>query len=231
MQKGFLCSVSAITLMAAVAGLVADDRYPALCSGRRVDRHRTEARRKEPRSAHGDHGAEWRDPSGDPVVPDRGLRRKVPGLNIVGVGGFGTQLVVRGLTTGVYTVNSSTAAYVDETPYSSNGAVGLSAFIAPNLDGFDMQRIEVLKGPQGTLYGANALGGLVKYVTDAPDPANFASGIDATLTSVDGGGSGHNLHGMVNLPLSDKAALRLVAYDNDYPGYVDDPSRNLSRIN
>lgn len=156
---------------------------------------------------------------------------KIPGLNIIGVGGFGTQLVMRGLTTGTYAVNSSTAAYVDETPYSSNGSTGLSAFIAPNLDGFDMQRIEVLKGPQGTLYGANALGGLLKYVTKAPDPSGFAAGIDATLTSVDGGGSGYNLHGMVNLPVSKNAALRLVAYDNDYPGFVDDPSRGLTEIN
>ncbi|OXE37616.1 MAG: hypothetical protein CGW95_00590 [Phenylobacterium zucineum] len=156
---------------------------------------------------------------------------KVPGLNIIGVGGFGTQLVMRGLTTGLYTVNSSTAAYVDETPYSSNGSAGLSAFIAPNLDSFDMQRIEVLKGPQGTLYGANALGGLLKYVTNAPKMSGFASGLDATLTAVDGGGRGYNLHGMVNVPVSQNSALRLVAYSNDYPGYIDDPSRKLSQIN
>jgi len=156
---------------------------------------------------------------------------KVPGLNIVGVGGFGVQLVMRGLTTGLYTVNSSSAAYVDETPYSSNGSTGLSGFIAPNLDGFDMQRIEVLKGPQGTLYGANALGGLLKYVTNAPNPSGFAAAVDATLTSVDGGGSGYNLHGMLNLPVAESAALRLVAYDNDYPGFVDDPTRGLSEIN
>ena len=87
---------------------------------------------------------------------------KVPGLQMIGVGGFGSQLVIRGLTTGSLSVNSSVATYVDETPYTSNGSVGLSDFVTPNLDPYDMQRIEVLRGPQGTLYGANALGGLLK---------------------------------------------------------------------
>ena len=77
---------------------------------------------------------------------------RVPGLSLIGVGGFGSQLVLRGLTTGTYTVNSSVATYVDETPYTANGSAGLSASIAPNLDAFDMQRVEVLRGPQGTLY-------------------------------------------------------------------------------
>ena len=156
---------------------------------------------------------------------------KVPGLQIVGVGGFGSQLVIRGLTTGSLSVNSSVATYVDETPYTSNGSVGLSDFVTPNLDTFDMQRIEVLRGPQGTLYGANALGGLLKYVTNAPDPAHFAASVDAGFSTVDGGGSGYDFHGMVNLPLSDKLALRLVGYTNRYPGFIDDPSRGLRNIN
>lgn len=156
---------------------------------------------------------------------------KVPGLQIIGVGGFGTQLVIRGLTTGDLSVNSSVATYVDETPYTSNGSVGLSDFVTPNLDAFDMQRIEVLRGPQGTLYGANALGGLVKYVTNPPDPAHFAAAVDAGFSAIDGGGAGYNFHGMVNLPLGDKLALRLVGYTNRYPGFINDPSRGLTNIN
>jgi len=156
---------------------------------------------------------------------------RVPGLSVLGVGGFGSHLVLRGLTTGTYTINSSVATYVDETPYTANGSTGLSASIAPNLDAFDMQRVEVLKGPQGTLYGANALGGLLKYVTNTPDPSRWAAGLDAGLNSIDGGESGYNVHAMVNAPLSNDAALRVVVYDDKNPGYVNDPSRNLKAIN
>ena len=155
----------------------------------------------------------------------------VPGLQMVGVGGFGSQLVIRGLTTGTVSVNSSVATYIDETPYTANGTVGLSSFITPNIDTFDLQRVEVLRGPQGSLYGANALGGLLKYVTNAPDLTRFAASGEVGLNSVDGGGSGHDLHGMVNLPLGDKLALRVVGYTNEAPGLIDDPSRGLKDIN
>jgi len=156
---------------------------------------------------------------------------RVPGLSIIGVGGFGSQLVLRGLTTGTYTINSSVATYVDETPYTANGSAGLSATIAPNLDAFDMQRVEVLRGPQGTLYGANALGGLLKYVTNSPDSSRVAAAVDAGLNSVEGGETGYNVHAMVNVPLSTDTALRVVLYDDQEPGYINDPARNLKGIN
>ena len=155
----------------------------------------------------------------------------VPGLQIVGVGGLGTQLVIRGLTTGSGTINSSVATYIDETPYTANGSVGLSAFVSPNIDAFDMHGIEVLRGPQGTLYGANALGGLLKYETNAPDSKRFAVAGQAGVTAIDSGGTGYDLHGMVNVPLGDRLALRVVGYTNEYPGFIDDPLRGLKNIN
>jgi iron complex outermembrane recepter protein len=85
---------------------------------------------------------------------------------------------------------------------------------------------------QGTLYGSLALGGLLKYVTNAPDPTHFAASAQAGISTVDhGGGTGFDLHAMVNLPLTDNAALRLVGYDSYYPGFIDDPSRGLKDIN
>ena len=152
----------------------------------------------------------------------------VPGLTTKTNGGF-NQLTVRGLTTGTYTVNSSVATYVDETPYNVTG--GLSAAIAPNVDAFDMQRIEILRGPQGTLYGANALGGILKFVTNAPDPTEFTSRVDAGLSMVDGGDADYNIHGMVNMPIADDAAVRFVLYDNRYPGFVDDTLQGKSNTN
>jgi iron complex outermembrane recepter protein len=156
---------------------------------------------------------------------------KVPGLTLNDYGALGSQLIIRGLTSGSQALNSSVATYVDETPYTAEGPLAGSYYSAPNLDTFDMQRIEVLRGPQGTLYGANALGGLLKYVTNPPDPAAFESTVETGLSGVEGGGTGFDAHGMVNLPLSTDAALRLVGYQNYYPGYIDDPSRGLTGIN
>lgn len=174
--------------------------------------------------------------SGDELTRTQAFRFEdyvgsVPGLSLINYGALGSQLVIRGVTSGETAVNSSVATYIDETPYTAEGPFAGSYFIAPNLDTFDMQRIEVLRGPQGTLYGANALGGLLKYVTNAPDPSHFAAQVEAGTSFVDSGGTGFETHGMVNLPIASSAAVRLVGYDNYYPGFIDDPSRGLTDIN
>jgi iron complex outermembrane recepter protein len=155
----------------------------------------------------------------------------IPGIQLVQTQGLTSLLMIRGIGNGTASINSSVATYVDETPYTADGTFAGSTRLAPNLDTFDMQRIEVLRGPQGTLYGSNALGGLLKYVTNAPDPSAFASTVEAGVNSVADGGVGFDLHGMVNVPLSTDAALRVVAYDDYYPGFIDDPSRGLKDIN
>jgi len=156
---------------------------------------------------------------------------KVPGLTLIQDGALGSQLVIRGMTTGVQSINSSVATYVDETPYTVEGPFAGSFTASPNLDTFDMQRIEVLRGPQGTLYGANALGGLLKYVTNRPDPSGFAATAETGVSSVHNGGIGFDVHSMINMPLADDTAVRLVGYDTYYPGFIDDPSRGLKDIN
>jgi len=156
---------------------------------------------------------------------------KVPGLLVVDSGAVGSQLVIRGISSGSSSINSSVTTYIDETPYTAEGLFAGSNIVTPNLDTFDMQRIEVLRGPQGTLYGANALGGLLKYVTNAPDPAAFAAKVEIGGSSVEHGATGFDVHGMVNLPLTDHAALRLVGYDTYYPGFIDDPQRGVTDIN
>jgi len=156
---------------------------------------------------------------------------KIPGITFIEDGQLGSQLVIRGLTTGSATVNSTVATYIDETPYTAVGPWAGSNVISPNLDTFDMQRIEVLRGPQGTLYGASALGGLLKYVTNAPDPSGFDSAVEAGVSTVHDGGVGYDVHGMVNLPLSASTAARLVGYTDHYPGFIDEPGRGLMNIN
>lgn len=155
---------------------------------------------------------------------------QVPGMNLISASPVANQLVIRGVTTGAAAINGTVAAYVDETPWTSEGPFA-NPNLTPNLDTYDMQRIEVLEGPQGTLYGANALGGLMKYVTNPPDPSRFAASAEAGGSTVENGSYGFDLHGMVNVPLASGLALRAVGWDSYYPGYIDDPSRGLTDIN
>src|SRR5215469_17647648 len=87
----------------------------------------------------------------------------VPGMNLIQSQPGQGRLVLRGINAGG--VSATIGTYVDETPYGSVTGLANGAALAPDLDSFDMQRIEVLRGPQGTLYGASSLGGLLKFVT------------------------------------------------------------------
>src|SRR6202453_4025529 len=156
---------------------------------------------------------------------------RVPGLQLVSDSPVDNQLIIRGISMGTSALNSSVATYLDEVPYTSEGPFANSNNLAPNLDTYDLARVEVLRGPQGTVYGANALGGLLKYVTNAPDPTQYSASFLTGVSSVEHGGVGYEEHAMVNLPFSDTLALRLVGNDNRFPGYIDDPSRNESQIN
>jgi outer membrane receptor protein involved in Fe transport len=74
-----------------------------------------------------------------------------------------------------------------------------------------MNRIEVLRGPQGTLYGASSLGGVIKYVANEPSTAGFEGRVQASLEDIAGGGMGHALTGVLNMPASDTFAVRASA--------------------
>jgi len=90
-----------------------------------------------------------------------------------------------------------------------------------DLDPTDLQRIEVLKGPQGTLYGASNMGGLLKYVTIAPDLRELNGHVELDGIGVDHGGLGYGVRGAINLPLvSDVLAVRLSASNRLDPGYI-----------
>jgi iron complex outermembrane recepter protein len=157
---------------------------------------------------------------------------KVPGLNIISSGEGTTQLVLRGITTGSAQASSTVAVYIDDTPYNGSTVFAGAATGVPDLDPSDLDHIEVLKGPQGTLYGADALGGVLKFVTVRPDATRFSGRIDAGGAWVDGGGSGYNASAAVNIPLvTDQLAVRISGFDRQDPGYINDPSRGVSNIN
>ena len=108
----------------------------------------------------------------------------------------------------------SVGVYLDEQPVTTIGG---------NLDIniYDIARIEVLRGPQGTLYGASSEAGTIRIITNKPDPSGFEGGLDAELNTVRHGGIGGGLQGFVNAPLGDSAALRVVGWYRRDAGFID----------
>ena len=147
---------------------------------------------------------------------------QIPGLNVISTGAGQTQLVLRGITSGSGQANASVGTYIDDTPYGSSTVYSAGSVLSPDIDPDDLQRVEVLRGPQGTLYGSNTLGGLVKFVSTPPDSTQFSGRVEAGGSSVSGGGTGYDTHVTVNLPLiQNTLALRVNAYDRQDPGYID----------
>jgi iron complex outermembrane recepter protein len=154
------------------------------------------------------------------LVPGLSLNASQPGL---------TRLTLRGQNAGG--IGSTVAVYVDEAPFGSSSALLNGSTNTGDFDTWDMQRIEVLRGPQGTLYGANSEGGLLKFVTNAPELGTLSGAAELTGENVANGGNGAAVHGMLNLPIGDKLAVRVSGFDQDVPGYIDDPSRDAREIN
>jgi iron complex outermembrane receptor protein len=152
----------------------------------------------------------------------------VPGLTLVESAPGQNQLILRGLNAGGDA--STVGTYIDETPYGSTSGLANGVLLPPDIDAFDMQRIEVDKGPQGTLYGASTLGGLLKFVTNPPDPTRFGAEAEATVDGL-GDGVGWATKGMVNVPIGPDAALRVVGSDVTTPGFIDDAVRHVSDVN
>jgi outer membrane receptor protein involved in Fe transport len=153
----------------------------------------------------------------------------VPGLSLESANPGAARLTLRGLNAGG--VASTVATYVDESPFGSSSGLVNGAVLAADFDTFDMQRLEVLRGPQGTLYGANTEGGLIKFVTNAPSTGGFAAAAQAGFRSVAHGDSGWNAEGMVNIPLGDTLALRISGYHDKIPGWVDNTLTGQKDVN
>ncbi|HWA30949.1 MAG TPA: TonB-dependent receptor, partial [Rhizomicrobium sp.] len=147
------------------------------------------------------------------------LLATVPGFSVTESNPTHPDLVLRGINSGG--VGTTVGSYIDETPFGSSTALANGAILSPNLDTYDMARVEVLRGPQGTLYGASAEGGLIKYVTNAPDPSGFDASAEVGGFDLDHGGTGGSARGMVNVALTDNLAVRAVGFYQRTPGYID----------
>ncbi|RZM36069.1 MAG: TonB-dependent receptor [Sphingomonas sp.] len=143
----------------------------------------------------------------------------VPGLQLnQSTPGFG-RLVLRGVNTGG--VASTVAVYQDETIFGSSSGLVNGAILAGDFDTFDIARIEVLRGPQGTLYGANALGGILKFVTNAPDTTKIEARGRASVETTRGGDESYMGSAVINLPLADSLAVRASGFYRKYGGFID----------
>jgi outer membrane receptor protein involved in Fe transport len=163
------------------------------------------------------------------IVSLEDLQSKVPGLSLTSIEPGTTRLTLRGQNVGG--VGSTVTTYIDDTPFGSSNALVNGFGFTGDFDTWDLQRVEVLRGPQGTLYGAGSEGGLLKYVTNAPDPTKFAAAAQVGGEDVTQGQAGGIGKGMINLPIGDRAAFRLSGYYQRLPGYIDDPSLGEKDIN
>jgi len=155
----------------------------------------------------------------------------VPGLNFVGARPGNRQIVLRGISSGGDQQNATVATYIDDVPVGSSTSLAGGGRNKPDIDAFDLDRIEVLRGPQGTLYGANSLGGLLKYVTAQPDAKTFSGYGRAEVMSAAHGGNGYGLNAGLNAPLGKDAALRVSIFDRSEPGYIDNMDSEIGRSN
>jgi len=145
------------------------------------------------------------------------LSKEVPSLSFDVLGPGESSLSLRGLGT-AYGLAPAVSFYINETPLDirTDGYSG-----APDIDFFDVDRVEVLRGPQGTLYGSSAMGGAVRVLTAQPDPHALAFNAETGGSTVDGGGAGYFVKSAVNLPLATDAAVRVVGAYEHVPGYID----------
>ncbi|MGA7537703.1 MAG: TonB-dependent receptor plug domain-containing protein, partial [Steroidobacteraceae bacterium] len=157
------------------------------------------------------------------------LETQVPGLSVELTAPGLDRLTLRGENVGG--VGSTVTTYVDDVPFGSSTALADGALAAGDFDTWDLERVEVLRGPQGTLYGAGSEGGLLKYVTNPPDPTKFSSAFELGYENVAHGQSDPSYKAMVNLPVTGSAALRLDGFYTQTPGYINDPQLGRSDVN
>jgi outer membrane receptor protein involved in Fe transport len=143
----------------------------------------------------------------------------VPGLQLDQSRPGEGRLILRGLN--AEGVASTVSVYVDETPFGSSSGLVNGGVLAGDFDTFDLSRIEVLRGPQGTLYGASSLGGVLRFVTNAPSTTAFEARARAGIESISGGGLGYSADALVNIPLSPTIAFRASGNYRKDAGFID----------
>ena len=146
-----------------------------------------------------------------------GYARSIPSLSFTDTGTGQSVVAIRGINPSVGA--GAVHFYIDETPIPvSQGNYG-GGQLNPKL--VDVDRVEVLRGPQGTLYGAGSVGGTIRLIPNAPDPNHFSGAAQLNGTTIKGGGEGYEAQGLLNIPLiAGQAAVRLNVWDAGGGGYI-----------
>jgi iron complex outermembrane recepter protein len=170
---------------------------------------------------------------GEAEIKDRGaldikdLQYSIPGLSITNNTPGQDRVQIRGASADAGIGLPTVGRYVDEVSVSSDTIQ--RALDVPLLD---IGRVEVLRGPQGTLYGAGSIGGTMRFITNSPDLSEVGGSVGFGVNSIDGGGEGYELNGVINIPLiEDKLAIRIAASTEDIAGWIDNTATGESEIN
>jgi outer membrane receptor protein involved in Fe transport len=155
--------------------------------------------------------------------------RSVSGLTFVDSGPANKRYVIRGINSAG---EAQSALYYDNIPVTGlGGAATEFGGTQPDLALYDVQQIEVLRGPQGTLYGSNSQSGVIRIVTNKPKLNTLEGGVTTDLSDTSDGGFNYGIRGIINMPVADRFALRLVGYHDDADGFTDNPLRHLDNVN
>ncbi len=155
-----------------------------------------------------------------------GVAANVPGFTVQSLGQGQSQVAMRGVSAGQIVrdqpgVKEQVGIYLDDS------VISLSLF-TPDIDIFDMSRVEVLRGPQGTLFGSGSLSGTVRYISNQPELGSSDSVAEFSLNSPTGGDMGGSAKAAVNVPFGDTAAMRFTGYYTSVGGFIDAVQPDLS---
>src|SRR3954462_10124094 len=147
------------------------------------------------------------------------ISRNVAGLTVQNLGPGQSQVSVRGVSAGQIVrdqpgVKEQVGVYLDES------VISLSLF-TPDLDLYDLNRVETLRGPQGTLFGSGSVGGTIRYITNQPKLERFEGEVEGGVSVAEGGDMGYEAKAALNIPISTVAAVRGVLYYSHFPGFID----------
>ncbi|MBJ7437777.1 MAG: TonB-dependent receptor [Sphingopyxis sp.] len=146
--------------------------------------------------------------------------KSVPSVNIVERGPGQSQVTIRGISSGAFSITETgdrplVSIYLDDVPISIQGA-------NPDLKVFDLERVEVLRGPQGTLYGSGSMAGTIRYITIKPSTDRFSGSAEGVLSGTSHAGNPNwNIRGSINAPLGESLALLASAYTGRDAGWID----------
>lgn len=168
---------------------------------------------------------------GSPQLQDTGVdetgsvARQTAGFITTNLGAARNKILLRGLSDGTFTgrTQSTVGTYLDDVPVNYNAP-------DPDLRLIDVDRVEVLRGPQGALYGGGSLSGIYRIVTRAPELGAYSASVTAAYAFTESGSPSHRLEGVANVPIGQKSALRGAYYYDVDGGYLDDVNLRLSNV-